>query len=243
MEWDEKTYGEAVAGIYDELYEELFDKASAVDFLADKAAGGRALELAIGTGRIAMPLRNTGVDLHGIDISEAMVAKLRAKPGGEDIPVTMGDFADVAVAGEFDLVYLVFNTLFALTAQEAQLRCFANVADHLSDTGVFVVEAFVPDPARFKRLQNTEVTSVEVGRVLLSFSRTDPATQTIASQQVMITEEGTKMVPVHLRYIWPSEMDLMAKVAGMELRERYGSWKRDPFTSSSVSHISVYGRA
>ena len=243
MTWDEKAYGEAIAGIYDELYEGLFDKASAVDFLADKAAGGRALELAIGTGRIALPLRAAGVDLHGIDISDAMVAQLRAKPGGDEIPVTMGDFADVDVPGEFQLIYLVFNTVFALTTQEDQLRCFANVADRLSDQGVFVVEAFVPDPARFTRHQTSEVTSVEIDRVLVSFARHEPSTQTVRSQQVMITEEGIKMVPVHLRYIWPSEMDLMANMAGMALRERYGSWKRDPFSSSSVSHISVYGRA
>ena len=243
MEWDEKTYGEAVAGLYDDLYENLLDKASAVQFLAEKAEGRRALELAIGTGRIALPLRNAGVDLHGIDISEAMVAKLREKPGGREIPVTMGNFADVAIPGEFQLIYLVFNTIFALTTQEEQLRCFANVADHLTETGVFVVEAFVPDPARFERHQNTEVSNVEVDRVLVTFSRTDPAMQTVASQHLMITEQSMKMVPVAIRYIWPSEMDLMAKLAGMELRERYGSWTRDPFTSSSGAHISVYGRA
>ena len=243
MEWDEKTYGEAVAALYDDLYENLFDKASAVQFLAKKAHGGRALELAIGTGRIAIPLRNAGVDVHGIDISEAMVEKLREKPGGEEIPVTMGNFADVGVPGEFQLVFLVFNTLFALTSQEEQLRCFANVAEHLTDDGVFVVEAFVPDVTRFQRHQNTEVTNVEVDRVLMTYSRTDPAMQTVTSQHVFISEKGTKMVPVAIRYIWPSEMDLMAKLAGMELRERYGSWTRDPFTSSSLGHISVYGRA
>jgi SAM-dependent methyltransferase len=249
MEWDEKVYGERIAGIYDDLYEDLFDKAGAVSFLAERSRGaegtgeGKALELAIGTGRIALPLAQQGVELHGIDISEAMVAKLRAKPGGTDIPVTMGDFADVGVPGKFDLIYLVFNTIFALTTQEAQLRLFRNVGDHLTDQGLFVVEAFVPDVTRFRRHQNTEVVDVGVDHVHLSYSRHDPSSQTIKSQQLVVTEEGTKFVPVQLRYIWPSEMDLMAKLGGMDLRERYASWKRDHFTSDSTAHISVYGKA
>lgn len=248
MEWDEKVYGERIAGVYDELYENLFDKAEAVTFLAERARGdvgtgeGRVLELAIGTGRLALPLAQQGIDLHGIDISEAMVERLRAKPGGADIPVTMGDFADVGVPGRFDLIYIVFNTIFALTTQEAQIRLFRNVADHLADHGVFVVEAFVPDVARFARHQGTEVNDVGLDHVHLSFSRHDPLTQTIKSQQVMVTENGIQMVPVQLRYVWPSEMDLMAKLGGLELRERYGSWKRDHFTSESKAHVSVYGK-
>lgn len=249
MEWDESVYGEKVAGIYDDLYEEMFDKAAAVAFLAERARGvdgrgeGRVLELAIGTGRIALPLAGQGFDLQGIDISPAMVDRLRAKPGGHDIPVTMGDIADVAVPGRFDMIYLVFNTIFALTTQDAQIRLFRNVADHLEDGGTFVVESFVPDIERFARGQNTEVTDVGVDRVHLSFSRHDPATQTIKSQQVIVTEEGIRMVPVQLRYVWPSEMDLMARLGGLELRERYASWHRDHFTSSSKAHVSVYGRA
>ena len=249
MEWDEKAYGERIASIYDDLYEDLFDKAGAVSFLAERSRGaegtgeGKVLELAIGTGRIALPLAQMGVDLQGIDISEAMVEKLRAKPGGADIPVTMGDFSDVGVPGSFDLIYLVFNTIFALTTQEAQLRLFRNVGDHLSDQGVFVVEAFVPDVTRFARHQNTEVVDVGVDHVQVNYSRHDPSTQTIKSQQAMVTETGTKMIPVQLRYIWPSEMDLMAKLGGLELRERYASWKRDHFTSDSTAHVSVYGKA
>ena len=201
------------------------------------------MELAIGTGRIALPLKNNGVDISGIDISPAMVDKLRAKPGGEDIPVTLGDFAEVGVAGEFELIALVFNTLFALTRQEDQLRCFKNVADHLSDTGVFVVEAFVPDTSRFSRHQTLSVEDVQLDRVQLNAAVHDPARQTITSQHVFISDAGTKLYPIELRYVWPSEMDLMAKLGGMELRERYGSWRRDMFTSSSQTHISVYGRA
>ena len=248
MEWDEKVYGERIASIYDDLYEDAFDKAGAVAFLAERSRGaeghgeGKALELAIGTGRIAVPLAQHGVDVSGIDISEAMVERLRAKPGGADIPVTMGNFADVGVPGPFDLIYLVFNTIFALTTPEEQVELFRNVSARLTDQGVFVVEAFVPDLSRFARFQNTEVNDVTVDGVNVSFSRHDPATQTFSSQQVMIREEGIKMVPVHLRYIWPSEMDLMAKLAGLELRERYASWHRDPFNSESKAHVSVYGK-
>ncbi|MBW3594972.1 MAG: class I SAM-dependent methyltransferase [Actinobacteria bacterium] len=249
MEWDERVYGERIAEIYDDLYDEAFDKASAVAFLEDRSRGserrgaGNALELAIGTGRIALPLAQRGVQVQGIDISDAMVAKLQAKAGGSDIPVTIGNFADVAVAGRFDLIYVVFNTIFALTTQDDQLKLFRNVADHLEDEGLFVVEAFVPDMDRFDRHQNAEVNIVGVDHVQLSFSRHDPVTQTITSQQVLLSEGEMKMVPVHLRYIWPSEMDLMARLGGMELRERYSSWNADHFTSNSKSHISVYGKA
>ena len=249
MEWHERLYGDRIAAFYDDLYEEMFDKAGTVAFLEERArgadgmGGGRVLELAIGTGRIALPLAATGVSVSGIDISEAMVAKLREKPGGADIDVTMGDFADVGVVGPFDLVYVVFNTIYALTTQEDQERLFRNVADRLAGQGLFVVEAFVPDIARFQRHQNSEVNDLSPEHVHLSFSRHDPVTQTIKSQMVMLTESGTRMVPVSTRYIWPSEMDLMAKLAGMQLRERYGSWGRDHFTSSSMSHVSVYGKA
>jgi SAM-dependent methyltransferase len=243
MNWDEATYGERIAEVYDDLYETAFDKAGAVDFLTERSRGGRALELAIGTGRIALPLKNNGVDVSGIDISQAMVDKLRAKPGGEDIPVTIGNFADVGVAGSYEVIFLVFNTLFALTTQEDQLRCFKNVADHLTDQGIFVVEAFVPDVTRFARSQVLSVEDMQLDRVQLNAAVHDPALQTITSQHVMISDAGTKLYPVQLRYVWPSEMDLMAKLGGMELRERYGTWRRDMFTSASQSHISVYGRA
>ena len=249
MEWHDRLYGDKIASFYDDLYEGLFDKAATVAFLAERARGtsgtgeGRVLELAIGTGRIALPLAQKGLRVEGIDISEAMVEKLRAKPGGGDIKVTMGDFADVGVPGPFDLIYVVFNTIYALTTQEDQLRLFSNVSDRLTREGVFVVEAFVPDVARFVRHQNTEVNDVSADGVNLSFSRHDPATQMIRSQNVMITDEGTKLVPVQLRYIWPSEMDLMAKLAGMELRERYASWNHDHFGSGSKMHVSVYGHA
>lgn len=249
MEWNESIYGDRIAAIYDDLYDEAFDRAGAVAFLAERSRGtegrgeGKVLELAIGTGRIALPLAQQGVEVSGIDISEAMVDRLRAKPGGTDIDVTIGDLVEVGVPGTFDLVYLVFNTIYAATTQEEQTRLFRNVADHLTEQGLFVVEAFVPDLARFTRHQSTEVVGVEVDRVQLNLSRHDPATQNIRSQQVFLSEDGIKTVPVALRYIWPSEMDLMAKLAGLELRERYASWQRDHFTSDSKAHVSVYGKA
>lgn len=243
MGWDKSLYGDRIADIYDDLYEEAFDKAGAVAFLKEKAGGGRALELAIGTGRLAIPLKNSGVDISGIEISQAMIAKLREKRGGKDILVTTGDFAQVEVAGKFKLVFVAFNTLFALTEQDDQLNCFRNVAVHLEDDGVFVVEAFIPDLHRFRMNQNTQVIEVGTDRVMLDVSRHDPAQQQIKSQHIFLTEKGVRLYPVSLRYVWPSEMDLMAKVAGMELRERYESWQRDHFTSRSGGHISVYGLA
>ena len=238
-----ETYGERIAGIYDELYDAMFDKEGAADFLTERARSGPALELGIGTGRVALPLKARGVEVHGIDSSPNMVAKMRGKPGGEEIPVTIGDFADIDVEGNSSLIYVPFNTLFALGSQEDQVRCFANVAQHLTDDGVFVTETFVPDVTRYARHQGTEVEDVGSERVMVSFSRHDPVTQTSRSQHVFVTNEGVEMYPVFIRYAWPAEMDLMARLAGMALRERYADWRMTPFTSEAKMHISVYGRA
>ena len=242
--YDARTYGERIAGIYDEMYGELFDDEAAVARLAALARGGRVLELAIGTGRIALPLRQRGVDVTGIDISETMVNKLREKPGGADVPVVMGDFADVDVDGHFGLVFVVFNTLFALTTQDDQVRCFANVARHLTDQGVFVVEAFVPDSTRFTRHQTVGVDWVETDRAQLELSRHNPATQTVDTQHVVLRQgKPVEMYPVSIRYTYPSEMDLMARLAGLRLRNRWAGWDEEPFTSESYFHVSVYERA
>lgn len=239
------TYGDRWADIYDAwvgtLHPDLPTQA-AVDRLADLASGGRVLELAIGTGRIGLPLAERGLEVHGIDASEAMVAKLREKRGGDAIPVTIGDFADVAVDTAFDLIFVVFNTFFALTTQDEQVRCVRNVADHLTPDGVFVVEAFVPDLARFDRGQSLRVAQLTADQVNLDASLHDPVTQTVRAQQIAITMAGTQMRPVHLRYAWPGELDLMARLAGLELRNRWGGWDRSPFTADSVTHVSVYGR-
>jgi SAM-dependent methyltransferase len=236
-----ETYGDRIADVYDGLYQGL-DTEAAVEALAELAGAGPVLELAIGTGRLALPLAERGLEVHGIDASEAMVAKLREKPGGDTIPVTMGDFADVGVDGEYSLVFVAFNTLFGLLTQADQLRCFANVAPRLADGGVFVIEVFFPDLARFDRNQRTQTNTLEPDRVFLDASRHDPVEQRVDSQHVVITEEGTKLYPVSIRYAFPGELDLMARLAGLELQNRWGGWRREPFTADSPRHVSVYGR-
>ncbi|MFN2586770.1 MAG: class I SAM-dependent methyltransferase [Actinomycetota bacterium] len=238
--YDASTYGDRIADVYDEMYEDLFDRDEVVEVLAGLAGGGRALELAIGTGRIALPLAARGVEVHGIDASEAMVAKLRSKPGADAIPVTMGHFGEVAVEGSFALVYVVFNTLFALETQEEQVACFANVARVLEPGGCFVVEGFFPDVARFDRGQRVDATRVQVDRVMLDVSRHDPVDQTVLSQHVVIAQDRTFLYPVSLRYVWPSEMDLMARLARLRLRNRWGGWKGEPVTSQTQKVVSIY---
>jgi len=215
---------------------------TATAFLAKLAGLGPALELGIGTGRVAIPLLQRGFEFHGIDASEAMVGKLREKPGGEDIPVTVGDFAGVKVDGRFSLVYVVFNTFFVLLTQEDQVRCFENVASHLEVGGVFVVEAFVPDFARLQAGQVTRTKRIEVDRVFLETTHYDTVAQRAYSHNIVMSEDGTKLYPVEIRYAWPSEMDLMARLAGFRLRERWAGWNRELFTAQSNSHVSVYVR-
>ena len=234
------TYGERIADIYDELHQGLPGLESMVDILAELAKGDRALELGIGTGRVALPLSERGIEVHGIDSSETMVARLKAKAGGAHIPVTIGDFTDVGVDGQFSLILVVFNTFFALTSQEEQVRCFRNVAERLTEDGVFVIEAFVPDLTRFTSNQSVSATRVELDRVMLDVTRHDPVNQRLTTQYLIVSEEGTQLIPIHARYAWPSELDLMAQLAGMKLQERWGSFGREPFTAASRNHVSVY---
>jgi len=240
-EYGPETYGERIAAVYDELFHPPTRSEETVEFLAGLAPDGPVLELAIGTGRIALPLAARGIEVHGIDASEAMVAKLRAKPGGDDIPVTIGDFADVGVEGRFRLIAIVFNTLWALLTQEDQARCVRNVAAHLTEDGAFVTEMYVPDPARFDRGQRIQVRNIESRRVVLEASLHDPANQRVSSQLIALEDGGggISMYPVELRYIWPSELDLMAEHAGLRLRERWGGWKREPFDATGWC-ISVF---
>lgn len=238
-DWGGARYGDHIADIYDALYGGQFDTEMPATVLAELARGGRALELGIGTGRIALPLAARGVAVHGIDASAAMVARLRAKPGGLAVPVMIGDFADVGVDGEFDLVYVVFNTFFALLTRDDQVRCFRNVAVHLRAGGVFVIEAFVPDLARFARGQSTVATRVEIDRVVLDVTLHDPAGQRITAQHVHLSESGVRLYPVQLRYAWPSELDLMAQLAGLRLCDRWDGWDRAPFTAMSGDRKSV----
>lgn len=241
-----ETYGDRWADVYDTWVGDRFshgETAAAVDVLGDLAAGGRVLELGIGTGRIALPLAQRGLEVHGIEASEAMVTKLRAKPGGDAISITIGSFADVDFgSSDLDLVFVVWNTFFALTSQEEQIRCFKKVAGQLSPQGKFVIEAFVPNLARFAGGHSVQVLRVTADQVGLAVSENDPVAQTIESQHLAITEDGVQLRPVHLRYAWPSELDLMARLAGLELRSRWGGWDRSPFTGSSGTHVSVYAQ-
>lgn len=236
------SFGEDVAEYYDEL-SQRGDEAETVAFLEQLARGGPALELAIGTGRIALPLAARGITVDGIDISPAMIAKLRAKPGGDEIQVTIGDFAGVPVAGTYQLIYVVFNTLFNLLTQEDQVRCFENVAAHLTDDGSFVVEAGPPNWLyRLRNDQHVDAEAIEVAEVRLDVLRHDPLTQILEESHVFLSPRGIRMWPVVQRYSWNSELDLMARIAGLRLQERWARWDREPFAATSANCISVYGR-
>ena len=236
-------FGERVASTYDDD-EEMFDPSlvgRTVDFLQDLAGSGSALELGVGTGRIALPLAERGVRVHGIDLSRAMVSRLQAKPGGSQVAVTIGDFATTTVEGQFDLAYLVFNTIINLTTQDAQVACFRNAANHLDSGGRFVIEVFVP------RLQQVPVGgsyhAFDVSEKHWGIDEYDIATQSLTSHHMSIAEGGTTSSSTPFRYVWPAELDLMAQLAGMKLKERWGSWQREPFTSESDSHVSVWQKA
>lgn len=235
------SFGEEVAAIYRDI--RRGDEDEAVAFLAGLAGGGPALELAIGAGRIALPLAARGMRVDGIELSPAMVAELRAKPGGEQLAVTIGDFAGVGVAGAYRLIYVVWNTLFNLLTQDDQVRCFENVAAHLTDDGAFVIEAF--SPAFLYRLrdhQYVDAEAIEVDQVRLDVARHDPVTQLLDESHITLSREGVRLNPIVARYAWPAELDLMARIAGLRLKERWGDWRRAPFTATSGNVVSVYGR-
>jgi len=238
---DDGYFDERVAARYDDDAATLFGPEApdpVIDFLAELAGSGRALELGIGTGRIALPLAQRGVEVHGIDLSEAMVAKLRAKPGGDDIGVTIGDFATTKMAGSFALAYLIFNTIMNLTTQEAQVACFRNVAAHLEPGGCFVVEVMIPE---LQRLQPGETFLVFSGSERYwGIDEYDVANQGLISHHLELVGDKVERVSMPFRYAFPAEYDLMAQLAGMTLRERWGGWKREPFTSESHKHVSVW---
>lgn len=235
--YEPSTYGDRIAPIYDDLYGG-FDPSIAVGTLSELAGDGPVLELAIGTGRVAIPLSKTGLSVVGIDASSAMIERLHAK--ADHIPVSTGDFANVDVSGTFSLIYVVFNTFFALSTQEDQIRCFNNVASHLGPGGRFVIEAFVPDLKRFDRGQRTQATSIATDSITLEASIHDMALQRVDSQHVIVRNGSIELYPVSLRYAYPAELDLMGRLAGLDLEHRWGDWNRDPFTSSSQKHVSVY---
>jgi SAM-dependent methyltransferase len=237
----EDYFGEHVAVRYDERSADMFDPSvvdPVVDFLADLTGHGAALELGIGTGRIALPLARRGVRVHGIDLSEAMVARLRAKPGAEAIRVTIGDFATTTVEGTFSVAYLVFNTIMNLTTQDEQVACFRNAAAQLEPGGCFVIEVLVPG---LRRLPPGETFQpFDVSPTHLGFDEYDVARQGLVSHHYWIADGEVEVFSSPFRYVWPSELDLMAQLAGMKLRERWGGWKREPFTSDSTKHVSVW---
>lgn len=236
--YSHETYGERVAGIYDEMYSDYDPRA--IDALADLGGKGPVLELGIGTGRIALPLTEKDVEVYGVDASAPMVEQLRVKPGGDRIKITLGNFAEVPVEGKFPLIYVVFNTFFMLGSQEEQVQCFRNVAEHLAPGGCFVIEAFVPDVTRFSGGQVNWATKITPDEVLLDVGKHDAIAQRVVSQKIVITEGNIRLYPAQMRYCWVSELDLMAQLAGLHLRERWSDWKREPFTSESGKHISIY---
>ncbi|MFF8402687.1 class I SAM-dependent methyltransferase [Streptomyces sp. NPDC014846] len=242
MTQDDGYFGEVVAAGYDESSAEMFadDVVEPVaGFLAGLAGdGGRALEFGVGTGRIALPLARRGVEVHGIELSRAMLRRLRDKPGGDAIGVTVGDFATAKVDGVFSVAYLVYNTIMNLTSQDAQVDCFRNAAEHLAPGGCFVVEVGVPDLRRLPPGQDAVPFRVDGGR--LGFDLYDVATQSMSSHHVEVVDGRGRYLEIPFRYVWPAELDLMARLAGLRLRERWDGWTREPFTGDSRQHVSVW---
>jgi len=238
---DDGYFDEHLAASYDDSSAEMFDPGvvnPVVDFLAGLAGDGRALELGIGTGRIALPLAQRVVEVHGIEMSKAMVAQLRAKPGGDDIEVTIGDFANTKVAGTFAVAYLVFNTITNLTTQEAQTACFRNVAAHLQPGGCFVIEVVLPDLQRIPAGETIRPFRVDENR--LGFDEYDVAEQGLTSHHFKLVDGKWDRFSIPSRYVWPSELDLMAELAGMKLRERSSGWNGESFTSDSRRLVAVW---
>jgi SAM-dependent methyltransferase len=236
----EDQFGEEVAARYDgdPEHDRMFSAEAidpVVDFLVERSRGGAVLELGIGTGRIALPLAERGVQVHGVDLSEAMVARLKAKPGGESIPVVIGDFARTRVEATFTLAYLVYNTIQNLTTQDEQVACFENVASHLEPGGCFVIEVGLPD-VKGERLRIFDFNERHIG-----IDEYDCANQGLVSHHYTRREDGTFGYGAGpFRYVWPSELDLMARIAGLTPRERYGGWRGEPFTSDSTKLVAVW---
>jgi SAM-dependent methyltransferase len=239
----EDYFGESVAQRYDADESTMFDPSvveATVRFLHRLAGSGPVLELGIGTGRIALPLAARGVRVRGIELSQAMVRQLRSKPGGTDVEVTLGDFATTTVDGSFSLAYLVFNTIMNLTTADQQVSCFENAARHLQPGGRFVIEVSVP---QLQRLPPGETFHpFDVSDSHLGFDEYDVVTQRLVSHHYTVSDGSLRVEAIPFRYVWPSELDLMARIAGMRLTERWGSFNREPFSAQSTSHVSVWER-
>lgn len=243
MPGEDGYFDKRVAARYDESAAETFDPAVVdpiVDLLAELAEHGSALELGIGTGRIALPLARRGVPVHGIELSKAMAARLRAKPGGGELEVTIGDFATTTVDGTFSVAYLVFNTIMNLTTQAAQVACFKNVAAHLEPGGCFLVEVAIPE---LQKLPPGEtIRAFHVSEKKWGFDEYEVANQKLTSHHFELVDGRAERLSIPFRYVWPAELDLMAELAGLKLRDRWGGWKREPFTSESAQHVSIWER-
>jgi SAM-dependent methyltransferase len=237
--FDPAAYGRHIAAAYDAVHDDLPTDA-AVGRLAALAAGGAVLELGIGTGRLALPLLERGLDVAGIEASPDMVDRLHAKPRGREIPVAVGDFARTRLDRRFALVVLAFNTIFALPDQDAQVACFAGAAAHLEPGGAFVVETWVPDVGAFRRDAALRVLAVGQQRVLLEAAEIHPADQTMTTTKVALSNAGVQLIPANHRYAWPAELDLMARIAGLRREHRWENWTGASFTDTSATHISVY---
>lgn len=242
--FEPRTYGDHIASLYDERQAGFVVEETQLEFLKDLAGAGPALEFGVGTGRVALPLLAKGLRVEGVDASRAMVAELRKKPRGRDLRVKIGNMAGVNMGTRYSLVYVVFNTFFHLTTQDDQVRCFENAARHLRRGGYFVLETFFPDLSRFTRDQGASVKEVGVDRVWVNFSVLEPAEQRVTSQDVRVQGRQVTLYPNQIRFAWPSELDLMARLSGLRLAARYGGWDQRPFRpDTSAMYISVYQRA
>jgi SAM-dependent methyltransferase len=239
--FDPSAYGARIADVYDDTAARLPTRQT-VERLAELAGDGPVLEFGIGTGRLALPLRERGIPVAGVDGSSEMIAALRAKPGGADVEVVEGDFSTVRIPGEFSLVVLIYNTIFALPDQDAQVRCFANAAAHLRAGGRFVVEAFVPDPGAFRHGGAVYPLAVAEDEVVLEAATLHPAEQRMTTTRLRFTGDGVRLLPANHRYAWPAELDLMARLAGMSREVRWADWAATPYDDDSRAHVTVYRR-
>jgi SAM-dependent methyltransferase len=233
------TYGDAIADIYDDMHGIPADEAVAL--VAELARdGGRVLELGVGTGRVAIPLAARGLEVVGVDLSDAMIDRLRQKPGADRVRIVKDDFTTANAGSDFSVAFVAFNTFFAITSLEKQKACFANVSKQLRRGGTFVLECFVPDASRFAGGQALRTGGMSADHVVLEATRYDRNAQTLDAQLIVISTSGTRLIPLELRYCYPTELDLMAELAGLRLRDRFASWSRAPFTQTSMNHVSIY---
>jgi SAM-dependent methyltransferase len=242
---DDVLYSDETAAVYDAWFGGYLGTAPIVERLVALAADGGpgpVLELGIGTGRVALALVERGLAVQGVDGSPAMVAQLRAKPGGADVPVTIGDFADVPVEGPFALIFVAAGSFFELPSQEAQVRCFENVARRLRPGGLFAFDALLPDAGASAGAEDMRLIPTPEDRLIVRFRTFDLAAQRYTSTYLVVEDGRARHLKVRFRFAWPSELDLMARMAGLRLTQRTGGWGGEPFTGSSRSHVSVYER-